>query len=199
VRAPGVALMSVLFERLREDYERNGKDVKTLDKVWKRVGSVFGGDRAESVTTDRLERFVADRLRDCAAPATINRDLACLRRMLRLWRQCTPPWVGEIPYFPMLREHNLRMGFFEREEFEGLHAELAPHLKPLFTVAYWLGWRRGEPLGVTLYLMTVDGVPAETPLGSMLASNLFFTGLYVAFAATMIRRGFSRSLPVPTA
>lgn len=69
--------------------------------------------------------------------------------------------------------------------------------RPFWAIAAQLG-TFAHMLGVTLYLMTVDGVPAETPLGSILASGLFFTGLYVAFAVTMIRRGFSRSLPVPT-
>jgi integrase len=44
----------------------------------------------------------------------------------------------------MLREHNVREGFFERDEAHCLAAELEPWLQPVFWFAYYTGWRRGE-------------------------------------------------------
>jgi integrase len=45
------------------------------------------------------------------------------------------------PHVPMLREQNVRTGFFEREQFETVRAHLPAHLQPLVTVAYLTGWR----------------------------------------------------------
>ena len=51
------------------------------------------------------------------------------------------------PYVPMLRENNIRQGFFEREMFEAVRAELPEPLRPVVTFGYLTGWRiRSEVL-----------------------------------------------------
>ena len=40
------------------------------------------------------------------------------------------------------------MVFFERAEFESVRSHLPAYLRPLVTLAYWLGWRRGELMGL---------------------------------------------------
>jgi len=52
------------------------------------------------------------------------------------------------PCLPMLQEHNVRQGFFERAEFLTLRAALPDYLKPVVTFAYFTGWRRGEITGL---------------------------------------------------
>ena len=74
-----------------------------------------------------------------AANATINRELAALKRMFTLAVQ-----AGKLhakPYIPMLREDNVRRGFFEPEQFEAMRAKLPAALQPLVTFAYLTGWR----------------------------------------------------------
>jgi integrase len=41
----------------------------------------------------------------------------------------------------MLKENNIRKGFFEREQFEAVRRHLPAHLQPLVTFAYITGWR----------------------------------------------------------
>lgn len=52
------------------------------------------------------------------------------------------------PYLPMLRENNVRTGFFEPNEFLGLAKVLPIYLRPMVTFAYYTGWRKREILGL---------------------------------------------------
>lgn len=138
------------------NYERNGRGVAEIHKRWAHLELVFGGDVAADITTDRLSHYADQRLDEGAAPATINREFACLRRMLRLGAKATPRKVGEVPAFPMLRENNVRTGFFERGEFEAVRKALPEHLRVMVTVAYWMGWRRTELLNLTWSQIELD-------------------------------------------
>jgi integrase len=81
--------------------------------------------------------------------ASINRELAALKRMFHLGAQCTPPKVNLIPYIPMLKESNVRKGFFESSEYKALKDALPEELKPVITFGYHSGWRISEILGLT--------------------------------------------------
>ena len=72
-------------------------------------------------------------------PATINRELAALRRMLSLAVQ-----AGKLPHRPhisLLAENNAREGFLEPEEFEVVQKHLPPDIADFGTFAYFTGWR----------------------------------------------------------
>ena len=84
-----------------------------------------------------------------AANATVNRELSALKRMLNLGTQQTPPRVDRVPYIPMLRENNIRKGFFEHAEFEALRDALPDYLKGFVTFGYHTGWRVSEIAGLT--------------------------------------------------
>ena len=102
----------------------------------------FGDYKAHQVRADNVKNYVAHRLDQNAANATINRELSALKRMYNLGMQAEK--IFRKPYIPMLQEHNVRQGFFERAEFLTLRAALPDYLKPVVTFAYFTGWRRGE-------------------------------------------------------
>jgi len=79
--------------------------------------------RVPQITTPRISAYIESRINDGAANATINRELAALKRMLNLGAQQTPPIVDRVPHIPMLQENNIRKGFFEHDEFLALPAE----------------------------------------------------------------------------
>jgi integrase len=84
-----------------------------------------------------------------AANATINRELAALKRMLNLGARQTPPKVDRVPYIPMLKENNTRKGFFEHGDFLAFRDALPAYLKGFVTFAYKTGWRVSEICGLT--------------------------------------------------
>jgi integrase len=80
--------------------------------------------------------------------ATINRELAALKRMLNLGAQQTPPKVDRVPHIPMLKENNTRKGFFEHGDFVALRDALPSYLKGFVTFGYKTGWRVSEIAGL---------------------------------------------------
>jgi integrase len=153
-KLPGIYFDKVTFNELAEDfltdYRINGKD--TLSKAERSVKYLkrfFGGMKATEITTDKVKTYIGKRMEDEMSNASINRELAALKRMFHLAARCTPPKVNLIPHIPMLKESNVRKGFFEHSEYLALKKVLPEDLKPIVTFAYHSGWRKAEILGLT--------------------------------------------------
>lgn len=80
----------------------------------------FGDLRAIDVSSDLVARYVDKRQEQKAKNATINRELAALKRMFHLGHRATPPKVNRVPGLPRLAEDNIRKGFLEDEKYEKL-------------------------------------------------------------------------------
>jgi integrase len=110
----------------------------------------FEGQRVLAITTPAIQEYIRKRREDeGAANATVNRELAALKRMLMLGAKCTPPMVDRVPYIPMLKENNVKKGFFEHGDFLALRDALPDYLKAPATFAYKTGWRHEEVTGLT--------------------------------------------------
>lgn len=132
-----------LGEDIKNDYRVNGK--KSGGKVKLSLSHLekdFGLDRMIDITTDRIKSYIVSRQTEEAANASINRELATLKRMFSLGLQAGK--VAAKPYIPTLKENNIRKGFFEREDFINLRKALPEYLRPLVTFAYYTGWRSEE-------------------------------------------------------
>ena len=129
-----------LANLLLDEYRANGR--KSLDRMEDAVDHLrefFAGCRAQAISTERTLAYVRHRQEHPAANATINRELAALKRMFRLGEK-----VGRVvrrPYIAMLQERNARTGFFERSEFDAVLAHLPADLRVVFEADYILGWR----------------------------------------------------------
>ena len=99
--------------------------------------------------SDKCPSCGGEDITDGASNATINRELAALKRMLNLGAQQTPPKVDKVPYVPMLKENNTRKGFFEHADFLTLRDALPFYLKGFVTFGYKVGWRVSEIAGLT--------------------------------------------------
>jgi integrase len=129
-----------LDQGLVDDYQMNGrKSLGRMKTALAHLRHFFRLYRAVEITTDRITTYVVTRQESGAAAATINRELAALKRAFRLAKRSGR--VVDLPYIPMLTENNTRKGFFEAGEFRTVIAHLPDDLRPLFETAYITGWR----------------------------------------------------------
>jgi site-specific recombinase XerD len=136
---------NISYEDLRQlivvDYQNNARrsfrDLQTTRLP--KLDAVFGGSKAIDITAAVVERYKSLRLKDKAAPATVNRELATLKRMFRLGvRQ---GMLTTVPFISMLAEHNVRKGFLELDQFRAILKHLPAEYHALFELAYTTGWR----------------------------------------------------------
>lgn len=153
-KLPGVYFDKVRFDELAEgflaDYRINGrKSLARAQLSVRYLETFFEGMRVVGITTPRIQAYIEKRLREGSSNASINRELAALKRMLNLGARQTPPRVNRVPYIPLLKENNTRKGFFEYGEFLALRESLAAYLRGFVTFAYKTGWRLQEILALT--------------------------------------------------
>jgi integrase len=132
-----------IAEMLRQDYKVNArKAAKAIAYPIKHLENTFGLDRALDITTDRINAHIAQRQDSGAKNATINRELAALKRMFSLAIQAGK--LSHKPYIPTLEENNARQGFLDYGSFLSLCAALPSHLKDPVAFLYHSGWRISE-------------------------------------------------------
>lgn len=114
--------------------------------TWAHLKPFFGYRQASHVTRDLAVEYRTQRLEAGAAPATVNRELATLRRILHFGRQ-NGKLPNDPPRMPMLPENNRRTGYIEQPIYERMCDEADKEglwLLAFVELAYTYGWRRGE-------------------------------------------------------
>ena len=129
-----------LAQAFLDDYRINHR--RSIDRAERSVAHLrkaFNLVQALDITTDQISRYVVARQAAGATNGTINRELSALKRMFRLGERAGR--VAQRPYVPMLREDNVRKGFFQHDEFRRMLHHLPEALRPVIEVAYVTGWR----------------------------------------------------------
>jgi integrase len=128
---------------LRDDYIVNERrSMRRVDASVKQLKAAFGMDRAVDITTDRVKSYVVQRRAAGAANATINRELAALKRAFKL--AVDAERLSRAPHIAMLDEHNARQGFLDHAEFGALIEALPESLRDPIRFLYFSGWRVSE-------------------------------------------------------
>src|SRR5215467_7546590 len=129
-----------LEQMLRDHYRTNGlRSFARVEDALHHLAGFFSRALALEITADRVLRYIAHRQEEKAANATINRELAALRRMFILGERSEK--VMKRPHISLLQEDNARKGFLEPHQFRAVIAELPEDLRPLMEAAYLTGWR----------------------------------------------------------
>lgn len=158
----GLKVERIKVDELAEDFLRDYKinHKKSLRDVTTRWGMHlkpwFADMRAADVTSEQIARYVDARQLEGAANATINRELAALKRMFNLGRESTPPKVINVPVFPRLKESNARSGFLEDAQFAKLVEGADLWLRTLIECGATIGWRHQELLGLRVRQIDVE-------------------------------------------
>jgi integrase len=132
-----------LAQALLADYQINGRrSLRSARLSISHLRKFFGFDRAVDITTDRIKAYAAGRQKAKAANASINRELAALKRMFSL--AVEDGRLSHSPYIPTLEEDNARQGFVDHGAFVSLRTSLSEYLRDPITFLYLSGWRLGE-------------------------------------------------------
>ncbi len=120
-----------------------------------RLKAYFGDRPLESLTPDLVEAYLVQRRKEghklrpgkAITGATLNRDIACLKTLVKralLNRQIDRnPIEGITRFKEQSRERTLAA-----EEYQALLANCSRHLRPIVQLAYSTGMRCGEILGL---------------------------------------------------
>lgn len=143
---PEKATIADLCELVIADYRiRKLRDLKTVQ--WRydaHIKTVIGSMLATKFGTKQAREYILSRRAAGAQDATINRELAIIRRGFALGRDEEPSLVRKVPKIPKLEEDNVRQGFLEPEQYEHLIGFLPQRIKALFVCAYHVGTRKNE-------------------------------------------------------
>jgi integrase len=139
--------------------KRDGlKTAAKAEERWRvHLSRVFDTQPVNLLTTDHINNYITNRQKEEAANATINRELAILKRAYTLALQSDPPKVNRLPKIPRLKEDNVRRGFVQDEDHDKLleQAEaIGPWMKGLYLLGYTFGFREEE--ATTLRVDQVD-------------------------------------------
>ena len=128
-------------EDLLTDYRINKKrSLRTVTlRIQKHLTPFFGERRLVAITPPLVRQYIAERLASGASNATVNRDLITLKRMFNLAMQSGKLMTR--PYIPLLKESNVRKGFFEREQLRRITSHLPLYMRGIAEFAFVTGWR----------------------------------------------------------
>lgn len=113
----------------------------------KRLKAFFHGMKLYEVTQELVEQYKVRRAKN-VAPASVNRELACLKHMFNKAIE----W-GKVENNPAIkvklyRESNSRLRYLEKEEIKKLIDNCNDTLRPVVILAIYTGMRQGEMLSL---------------------------------------------------
>lgn len=127
---------------------RKPQSARRYGVSWAVLKPAFGHLLLMEITPRLVERFMTERLEAGKKPATVNRDLAVLKRMFSKGVEWDLATDNPLRRVKLLKENNARVRYLTDEEREALLAECEGHLLDIVMVALYTGMRLGEILNL---------------------------------------------------
>jgi integrase len=134
--------------KAKKSFRRDKLSVKCLLKM-------FGDRLLKDITPALIEKYKQERLAETTRykkvpkPATINRELACLKTIFNKAVRNAKAERNPCQGVRMLKENNERDRLLSPDEYARLLAYCPGHLKPMVKLGYFSGMRQGEIVGLT--------------------------------------------------
>jgi integrase len=142
-------LTELLDRYLSEHAARRANHRRELTSV-KKLNAFFGNPTLDQITPKRIVAYKNHRYADGVKPATINRELASLKKAFNLarreWEWCDDNPVCRVSMEP---EHNTRDRWLTADEEARIMSAAPAWLRELMVFAIHTGMRQGEILGLT--------------------------------------------------
>jgi len=149
-----------LREAMLADLHANGRKYeKRVEQCFTHLERLIGADTTADRIEDHLDSYVQKRLSEkvgdqedeknkrTTARATVNQELACLRRGFRLMVRRRR--LAIIPHIELLAANNVRTRFPSEDEIGQVIAKLPEGLQGPIRFVALSGWRVGEALGLS--------------------------------------------------
>jgi integrase len=147
--------VDALYELSLEHYQlKKRKSIPDFEARWRlHLKPFFGGRPASQVSTELVNRYIKLRQEQNAASATINRELAAIKKIFNYAaKRAKKIKLDSVPYFELLEEDdNGRGDFVEDEQYPALadaFGRVGLWARALFETGYTFGFRRAELLGL---------------------------------------------------
>jgi integrase len=178
---------TVKFEDFAKDYveiysKHNKKDWKKDLTRLRALKPFFKGKYLYMIKPLQVEQFKAKRIKE-VSPATVNRELACLKHMFTMAIQWGKAETNPVKKVKLFRENNQRLRYLETEEIEKLLKNCKGYTKRIIEIALNTGMRKGEILslkwtdidfrrGIIYLLDTKNGDKREVPINKAVKQAL---------------------------
>jgi integrase len=136
--------------KAKRSYDRDQRSLlKLLPFFGERLLKHINAALVESYKQTRLKEPSGRTPQHLTAPATVNRELACLKTIFSKAVKNGKAERNPTQGVKMLKENNERDRVLSPEEYARLLAHCPNYLKPIVKLAYHTGMRQGEILGLT--------------------------------------------------
>jgi integrase len=144
----------VVHQQRKRSWPRDRASIRALT-------AYFGGKRLTEITPALIEQYRAWRREGVSrrgrslTPTSVNRELACLKRMFTVVIKGLLVLKGGVPRenpgapVSLERENNERDRVLSDTEFQALMNAASAYFKPILLTAYHTGMRKGEILNLT--------------------------------------------------
>ena len=141
------------FDKFKEQYLEWSKGNKKPKSSLKHLSRFFGGKALSEISPFMVEKYKLTRKEVGAGPATINRELGCLRNMFNMalkWKKAQVNPVREVKFLKEPKEKDRILT--EEEKIKLLEAvrigHKSKHLEAIILTALNTGMRKGEILNL---------------------------------------------------